>query len=114
MASSFVDFLSGVLPRGVPVCIFLIKEPDNEPIRGEMRLVKAKARYLSPNKNPNRIPRGILLGFLFGERYLAFAFTKRISPRMGSLSGSLIKKMHTGTPRGSTPERKSTKDEAMC
>ncbi|PYT78639.1 MAG: hypothetical protein DMG40_19320 [Acidobacteria bacterium] len=58
MASSFVDFLSGVLPRGVPVCIFLIKEPDNEPIRGEMRLVKAKARYLSPNKNPNRIPRG--------------------------------------------------------
>ena len=46
--------------HGIPVRVFSIKEPGNEPVHEEMRLVKAKATYLSLKNNLNKILRGNL------------------------------------------------------
>ena len=44
--------------RGVPLRIFSIKEPGNEPIHGDLQQVKAKATYLSLANNRMRVVRG--------------------------------------------------------
>src|SRR5437762_10081318 len=44
--------------RGVALRIFSIKEPGTEPVHGEMRLVNAKATYLSAKSGRNRVLRG--------------------------------------------------------
>jgi glycosyltransferase involved in cell wall biosynthesis len=46
--------------RGVPLRIFSIKEPGNEPVHGELRLVRAKATYLALGSNRKRVLRGNL------------------------------------------------------
>ena len=46
--------------RGVPLRIFSIKEPGNEPVHGDMRRVKAKATYLSLANNRKKVLRGNL------------------------------------------------------
>lgn len=50
--------------RGIPLQVFSIKEPGNEPVHGEMQLVKAKATYLSLDKNRDRLLRGNLATFV--------------------------------------------------
>ena len=57
--------------RGIPLRIFSIKEPGNEPVHGEMRLVNAKATYLSAQSGRNRVLRGnVATAFRHPLRYL--------------------------------------------
>jgi glycosyltransferase involved in cell wall biosynthesis len=49
--------------RGVPLRIFSIKEPGNEPVHAELRLVRAKATYLGLGSNRNRVLRGNVAAF---------------------------------------------------